>query len=349
MTWRRQPTGAPARRPGSEHRSTTIASSMYGLRSSWSVRARQAICLLASGLALTGCGAHKLVGNAKHTATTNPASLPGTGKPLVTIGDKNFTEQFILGELYYEALRNQGFPVQLNQNIGPLQVTMHELRAGQLAMYPEYLDTWDSQIAHARGPFPSRTAALRAGQTFAHTHGLRLLRPTPFSDTGGVGVTFNYAVQNGLTSIADLRKLGRKVTLGGPPQFQTSAGGLRSLESSYRFRSGSYKSLEIGDQYKALDSGEVQAANVNTTDGQLSTGNYTLLSDPLNLFGWGNVVPVVSAHALALEGPAFATTINAVTALLTTPVIRDLNAAVDLYGENPTTVAAEFLAENGLG
>jgi glycine betaine/choline ABC-type transport system substrate-binding protein len=50
-----------------------------------------------------------------------------------------------------------------------------------------------------------------------------------------------------------------------------------------------------------------------------------------------------------MEGPAFATTINAVTALLTTPVIRDLNAQVDLLGQDPATVAAEFLAENGLG
>ena len=106
---------------------------------------------------------------------------------------------------------------------------------------------------------------------------------------------------------------------------------------------------EIGQQYGALNSGQVQAADVNTTDGELSTGDYTLLADPFRSFGWGNVVPVVTNHALAVEGPAFATTINAVTALLTTPVIRMLNAQVDIAGELPANVAAEFLAENGLG
>jgi osmoprotectant transport system substrate-binding protein len=310
--------------------------------------ALSAASLMAAGLA--GCGAsHKLVDKNSRTAATNTSPLPGTGKPAVTIGDKNFTEQFVLGELYYEALRNVGFNVQLNQNIGPLNVTLRELETGQLAMYPEYLNTWDGDVAHAHGPFSDRSAAYDTGQTYARAHGLKLLRPTPFSDTPSVGVTFNYAVQNGLRSISDLRRLGREMEFGGPPQFQTSPNGLRTLESAYRFKPGSYHSLEIGEQYKALDQGEVQAADVNTTDGQLSTGDYTLLSDPLRLFGWGNVVPVVSAHALAVEGPYFASTINAVTALLTTPVIRELNAQVDLYGQNPATVAAVFLSENALG
>jgi osmoprotectant transport system substrate-binding protein len=312
----------------------------------WTVPARSAV----GAAAVSGCGgSHKLAAGGSHTATTKPAALPGAGKPPVTIGDKNFTEQFVLGELYFEALRNLGFSVSLNQNIGPPPVIMHELQAGQLAMYPEYLDTWDSQVAHSPGPFASRAGAYNAGQSFAASRGLKLLRASPFSDTSAIGVTFDYAVQNGLTTISDLGRLGRGMAFGGPPQFQSAPDGLRKLESSYHFRPSTYRSLEIGGQYRALDSGEVQAADVSTTDAQLSTGNYTLLTDPLGLFGWGNVVPVVSAHALAMEGPAFAYTINAVTALLTTPVIRELNAEVDLQGIEPATVAAEFLDENGLG
>ena len=46
----------------------------------------------------------------------------------------------------------------------------------------------------------------------------------------------------------------------------------------------------------------MQAAYVNSTDGQLASGDYRLLSDNRRIFGWGNVVPVVSATALAKEG-----------------------------------------------
>jgi glycine betaine/choline ABC-type transport system substrate-binding protein len=267
---------------------------------------------------------------------------------MVTIGDKNFTEQFILGELYYYALRAQGFSVELNQNIGPLEVSMQDLKNGSLAMYPEYLNTWISQVAHAPGPFATRQAAYQAGQAYATAHGLRLLDATPFSDTNAVGVTFDYAVQHGLTTIWDLRRVEHEMSLGGPPQFQQESHGLPAVESAYGLTPRIYKPLEIGGQYQALDGGQVQAAVVNTTDAQLSTGDYTLLGDPQGVFPWGNAIPVVSAKVLAAEGPAFATTINEVSALLTTPVIRELNAEVDLLGENPATVATQFLAENGI-
>ncbi len=62
----------------------------------------------------------------------------------VTIGDKNYTEQFVLGELYYLALQGEGFTVSLNRNIGPTQVTLQALTSGQLGIYPEYLSTWNS-------------------------------------------------------------------------------------------------------------------------------------------------------------------------------------------------------------
>jgi osmoprotectant transport system substrate-binding protein len=51
---------------------------------------------------------------------------------------------------------------------------------------------------------------------------------------------------------------------------------------------------------------------------------------------------------LAQEGPAFADTINRVSALLTLPAIRELNAAVDLAGEDPATAARRFLVDHGV-
>jgi osmoprotectant transport system substrate-binding protein len=123
---------------------------------------------------------------------------------------------------------------------------------------------------------------------------------------------------------------------------------LPALEDAYGFTPGVFKPLAVGDQYAALDHGTVQAADVNTTDGQLVGGDYTLLRDPRRVFGFGQVVPVVSARVLRLEGPAFAATVNRVSALLTTPVIRRLNAAVDVYHRDPTVVAKQFLQAYGL-
>jgi osmoprotectant transport system substrate-binding protein len=307
-------------------------------------------CLALTGLVACGGGARSGTGAATTTptTTTTPTHLPGTGRPQVTIGDKNFTEQFVLGELYYQALQAEGFSVLLNRNIGPTEVTLQDLQSGRVALYPEYIDTWNTAVAGYRHGFGSAQSAYRAGQRWARAHGFRLLDPTPFGDTDAIAVTFNYAVQKTLTSIGDLTKVATSLTLGGPLQFQQSDDGLPALERVYDVIPAAFKPLAIGDQYQALDQGTVQAADVNTTDGQLITGNYALLSDPRHVFGWGNVVPVVPESVLKAEGPAFAATVNRVSALLTTPVMRQLNAAVDVSGEDPKVVAQQFLAAHDL-
>jgi osmoprotectant transport system substrate-binding protein len=308
---------------------------------------RGAAAVLAA-VGVAACGASTSSTSPLAAPSTQTTPLPGTGRPTVTIGDKNYTEQFVLGELYYEALKAQGFSVQLNRNIGPSEVTLQALQSGRLAMYPEYIDTWNQTIAGNQRTFKALGAAVTAGQDYASGHGLQLLEPTPFSDTDAIGVGLDYAVQNGLSTIRDLRKVAQSLTFGAPPQFQQEQTGLPALEQAYGFVPAAFKPLEIGGQYQAIDQGVVQAADVNTTDGQLTTGNYVLLKDPLKVLGWGNVVPVVSSKVLQAEGPAFARTINRVSKLLTLPAIRQLNAAVDVYNEDPAAVAQQFLAAHGL-
>jgi osmoprotectant transport system substrate-binding protein len=314
-----------------------------------------AAVVLAAGVG--GCGSSKPdAGNSgvsprsasTTTSSSTRAALPGTGKPLVTIGDKNYTEQFVLGELYRQALSAQGYNVVLNRNIGPTEVTIPALESGRLDMYPEYLGTWDTTVAGYKHQFRNAHSAYLAGQRFALAHGLQLLDPTPFSDTDAVGVARSYAVANDLSSLTDLGRVAPTLTFGAPPQFQQSPTGLPAIEQRYGFTPALFKPLEIGSQYQALDNNTVQAATVNTTDGQLAAGAYKLLRDPRHVFGWGNAVPVVSAKVLLAEGPAFEATIDRVSGLLTTDVMRRLNAAVDVSHEDPAAVAKQFLQSAGV-
>lgn len=309
-----------------------------------------AVVSVAAALVLVGCGsaARRTLTITRTVTEADATPLPGTGKPPVTVGDKNFTEQFLLGELYYLALKAQGYAVSLNRNIGPTEVTLRALESGTLSLYPEYLSTWNRAVAGIGLTFRSKVAAYRAAESFALAHGFQLLNPTPFSDTPALAVDFNYGVQNGLSSIADLQKVAPTLTLGAPPQFQQGPEGMPALARVYGVVPAYFKALEVGAQYQALNQGVVQAADVTSTDGQLITGNYTLLSDPQRIFGWGNVVPVVPLKVIEAEGPQFAATINRVSAVLSTSAIRQMNAAVDLDNQDPGTVAANFLQAHGL-
>jgi osmoprotectant transport system substrate-binding protein len=238
--------------------------------------------------------------------------------------------------------------VSVDRNIGPVEVRVKALESGTVSVYPEYTDVWDTSVAGYKGRFRTAHSAYEAGQQYALLNDMQLLNPTPFSDTGGLGVMAPYAVQNGLSSIRDLRKVQATLTIGGPPQFQTDSPGLNQVEQIYGFVPTSFKSLSVGDQYSALDQNTVQAAAVNTTDGEFASGQYFLLTDPQHVFGWGNVVPVVSQKALVEEGPAFMATINEVSALLTQRVMRELNADVAVLGEDPVKVAQQFLEAHHL-
>jgi osmoprotectant transport system substrate-binding protein len=282
------------------------------------------------------------------TSSTSSADLPGTGKPTVTIGDKNYTEQFILGQLYMQALKAQGYTVNINQNIGPTDVTLQALKSGSLSMYPEYLNVLNSSIAHSHGGHVSAPAAYDAAQRYVTAHGLELLNMTPFSDTFGIAVTQAYGAAHRLHRLGDLRRVAPSLTIGGEAQLQQAPVGLPRLESAYGVKPASFKAIAAGDQYGDLNTGTVGAAYVPTTDGELATGDYRVLGDPKRIFGFGNVVPVVSQSALAAEGPAFTVTIDRVNALLTTQTMRELNLLASIGGQSPGDVATQFLQTRGL-
>lgn len=280
--------------------------------------------------------------------TTDTSALPGTGKPTITVGDKNTAEQFVLGQLYVQALRALGFSVNLNQNIGPTDVTIPALQNGSLTVYPEYLNTFNTAVAGYRHSFRSLLDAYQGAQHYALGHGMQVLAPTPFSNTDALAVTVAYAAANHVRSIGDLNHLSAAITVGGSPQFQTGSPGLPDLNIDYGFVPIGYRAMATGDQYAALNNGSIQVADVNTTDGQLATEDYVLMRDPRRAFGWGNVVPVVSAKAVAAEGSAFTDTIQRVDDALDTNTMRRLNYAVSIAGQDPAAVARQFLQTHGL-
>ena len=281
------------------------------------------------------------------TSTTSSGAKPGAGKPPVTIGDKNFTEEYILGDLYAQALQAQGYTVNLKPNIGTTELTYKALKSGQIDMYPEYDGTLlSAAFGYTRVP-TSAQQTYQLTQARVAKQGFILLNPTPFYDTDALAVTKQFAAAHGLHTIADLKKLGHSLKLGGAPEFATRFSGLLGLKQLYGLNP-TFVPLAIGITYKAIDTGQVDTFDAFSTDAQLTSGKYVLLTDPKHVFGYQYVTPVVKKSVLGAEGPAFAATLNKVSALLTLPAIQRMNAAVALDQQSPAVVAHEFLKANGL-
>jgi osmoprotectant transport system substrate-binding protein len=295
--------------------------------------------LAAAVLMIGGCG-----------SSDKPAASTGGGpeETPLRIGTKNFAEQFLLGELYTQALEAKGFPVDLKTNIGSSEIIHQALTDGALDMYPEYVGVLLSEVANVRKRPASPKAAYEAAQAFEQRKGFTMLGMTPFSDANALAVTPEYAERHGIRTIADLRKVRGTIRIGAPPEFQTRFEGLVGLDQRYRLRNAKATAIAIGRQYAALDSGRVDAAAVFTTDGQLAGGRYVILEDPRGVFGTQHVAPIISRAALRTRGPRPQAVIDAVSRKLTASAMRRMNAAVQLDGRSSAAVADAFLRRAGL-
>ncbi len=298
----------------------------------------------------SGCGSSGKPQGTSGTATTpaRAAREPGAGKPPVTLGTKNFTEEIILGQLYAQALRAKGYSVTLESNIGPSEQVDRELTAGRIDGYPEYTGTILSVFGHNTQAPANALNAYDLAAGLERQRGDTVLARAPATDTDVILAKPAYAAAHRLSSLADLARLGSSATLAGPPEFRTRFSGLIGLKQDYGVGTLRFLPLAIGSQYQALAEGRAQLAVAFTTDGNLTRGGYAMLSDPKGIFGYQNVTFVVRSSVLAREGPAFAQTIDAVSARLSTQALRVMNADVALDQQSPTLVARQFLGANGL-
>jgi osmoprotectant transport system substrate-binding protein len=316
----------------------------------WNIRLLLLTAVAAVALFVAACGSSddnssSDTGSAATTSSGGGSSndQPGKGKT-VTLGTKNFTEAFVLGELYRQALEAKGWKVNYKKNLGSSEIADKSLTSGQIDAYPEYVGVFLSVTAGDTKTYASNTEAYDAAKTFAEGRGDVFTTLTPFTDTDAIGVTKEFAQKNNLTEVGDLAPLGTKLKLAGPPEFKSRFTGLKGLASEYNVKP-TFVPLAIGLQYKALDDGKVDAADVFTTDGALQSGKYVVLKDPKNVFGFQNVGMVADKK---VADPAFVDVVNAVSAKLTTEAMQQMNAAVDIDKQDPAEVAKQFLQANGL-
>jgi osmoprotectant transport system substrate-binding protein len=277
--------------------------------------------------------------------STLPSGQPGKGKPPIVMGDKNFSEEYLLGELYSQALRAKGFTVTLKGNIGSSTTINAALQGGKIDMYPEYAGVIYTELAGNSDKPRSAAKTLKGATAYENKHGSAVLNPTPFQDADGLASTKAYAQKKGLKTIDDLKKVG-SFTYAGPPENATRYQGVVGLKKAYGLTKLQFKPVPIGSQYQALDQGKVDTIAIFTTDAQLASGKYAVLTDTKGIFGFQQVVPVVKKSVLAKEGPAFQQTLNAVSKLLTTDAVVAMNKAVQIDQQDPGEVAKKFLQAN---
>jgi osmoprotectant transport system substrate-binding protein len=274
-----------------------------------------------------------------------PAARQQAAATPIIVGTKNFPEQYVLGELYRQALQAKGFKVQFKQNIASTELIDGALRSGRITMYPEYLGI-SLSVTFKRKTLPTSAAGTYAlAKRLYEQRGQTVLRQTPFQDVDVIAVLRSSAQANGLRTLGDLKKV-QDLSIAGFPEWQTRWTG--PIGTQYGVKGFEFVPLAGISAYTLLDQKKVEAADVFTTDPQLLSGKYVQLRDPKNMFGFQHVAPIVQKALVSENGARFTSTINKVSSLLTVKVMAALNKAVIVDKKSPAKVAGAFLKANRL-
>jgi osmoprotectant transport system substrate-binding protein len=289
------------------------------------------------------------VAGCSDSGRAGPGSVQPQGEDLkLTLGTKNFTESVIMGELYAQALEDKGYQVFLRKNIGPTEVIDQELQDGEIDAYPEYLGLAASEVAGEDLEGKSEEETSELAREFYEARGQAVSEEAPFENTDAIATSNLFAQQNQLREIGDLRELD-SFTLGARPEFETRQQGFAGMQSVYGLTNGQFVPVDIDARFVALDEGDVDVANIFTTDPQLLDGDYEVLEDPERIFGYQHAALVVDEDKLeTLGGDEFMDVINSVNSQLSQRSMIELNAAVDLDGRDADDVAGQFLRQRGL-
>jgi osmoprotectant transport system substrate-binding protein len=315
-------------------------------RRPWRGTAVGGLAILTS-LVLAACGSSGGgSGSGSSSSSSNPLA-PTAAKGTVVVGSANFPEDELLAEIYVQALKAKGVKVTPKFNIGAREVYYPQIQKGSISILPEYngaLLTTSVDKNSTAATTSEVNAALKAKLPST----LEILNSSTAQDKDSVTVTQATAKKYNLKSIADLKPVAKKLVIGGPPEFKTRAQGLVGLKKNYGLTFKSFVPLDESGPLTlaALKDGKVQAADVFTTTPQIITEKLVALDDPKFNFAAQNVTPLVYKKAAT---PTVVSTLNRVSAALTTNALLQMDKAIIIDHADYSTVAAAFLSAVGMG
>lgn len=294
---------------------------------------------LITGLTLTACGG----GSDPLDTTSDDADSSGSSET-VTIGSAAFPENELLMEIYAAALEDAGVDVATRPNIGQRETYIAGLDDGSIDLIPEYtgnlmlfLDS-EATATDPEGVYTELQSVL--------PDNLTVLEPSDAEDKDSIVVTAETAAEFDLTAIGDLEPVAGDLVLGGPPEFEERDFGVPGLAEVYGLEFSAYRPLSAGATLtsQSLANGQIDAANIFSTDPSIAVNDFVVLEDPESLFVAQNVVPLITTDAVNDDVSA---ALNSVSAELDTDLLTDLLSQVVTDGESPEDVAREFVDSIG--
>jgi osmoprotectant transport system substrate-binding protein len=273
-------------------------------------------------------------------------------KRSVVVSSKDFTEEYILGEMYSLALENAGVPVTRKLNLGSTDVAQGALVKGGASdgidLYPEYTSTGLNNVLKRDPIFDPKQVYDEVKKGYKDQFNLVWLDASPMNDTQAMVTTKETSDAKGIKSLQDLCDKAGDVSVAAVAEFKDRPDALPLLQKTYG--GCEFKEIKVfapNLRYKALENKEADIAQAFSTDGQIAGMGLVLLADPKNYGLPYNVAPVVRQDVLDLY-PQITDALNKLSPMITNEEISALNWEVDGKGREYAAVAKEWMQKKGL-
>jgi osmoprotectant transport system substrate-binding protein len=294
---------------------------------------------IAMALLAAACGG----GSSKSSSSKTPT------KGQITVASTNFPENVILANVYGKALQGVGYQVVFRTNLGTRQVVQPALLNGQIDSYPGYAAS-ELEFANnnAGQASPDVQATVQHLRDLYAPKGVTVLDAAPAIDTNAFAVTKATADKFHLKTISDLKAVSKQLVIAVPPECGTNKYCGVGLQNVYGIPLSSFKdvkAIEVGPVANAaLQRGDVQVAEVLSTDGALQANGFVVLEDDKHLQNADNVVPLIRTDKVNNE---IRDLWNSVSAKLTTDELVGMNKRLQIDRVDPDVIASDWLRKEG--
>jgi len=271
----------------------------------------------------------------------------------LTVGSKDFTENILVGEMFVQALANEGADVTSQTNLGGTSVARDALLSDEIDVYPEYTGTgW---TVHLKQEDPSQDPEelfTVTSEMDMEENDIKWVGRSPFNDTYGFAANGDLAESDGpfdFDSMAAYLEENPDTTVCMETEFPDRPDGLVLWEEAtgYEIPQSQIQILDTGLIYTETSDGNCDFGEVFTTDGRIQALNLELVEDPgvmilYNLsFTFQNAVYEENAEV-------YDELADAIFADLDETKMAELNAQVDVDGQPVEQVAEQYLEEIGM-
>lgn len=262
----------------------------------------------------------------------------------IVVGSKNFTEQFVLGEIAAQQIeRKLHVPVRRKLGLGGTLLAQQALENGDIDIYPEYTGTAASVVLKINVPSDPVRVYNGVKDEYLRRYHLVWLLPLGFNNTFAMVVRSGDAQHLPAPDLSAARA--RSWRLGIGYEFLTRPDGLQRLDQVYHLQwKGNPKSMDLGLLYQALKQNQVDMAAGNSTDAQLTENQFAILADDKHAFPPYDACYVMRQE-LSQQNPQVESALNELHNRINEATMRDLNRRVEVDHLPAESVARDFLAK----